>query len=279
MISAESKARARFVELIARPEIPLAEASLALAEEEYPDIDAPRYVATLDGLAELVRRKLSPFNRGPAALLKAIRAVLFEDGGFRGNADDYYDPRNSYLNEVLDRRLGIPISLSVVYIEVARRSGLDVQGVAFPGHFLVKHASARGDLLIDPFHGGEVLSAEDAEKRLSEMSGGRVRFDPKFLDGAGTREILARMLHNLKRIYVEKEDDVRTLWVIDRLLLLAPDNIEERRDRGLVSARLGGHAAAVKDLIAYLEAQPEAEDASDVEALIAELKSKGSYLN
>lgn len=279
MISAESKARARFVELIARPEIPLAEASLALAEEEYPDIVPSRYVATLDGLADLVRRKLSPFNRGPAALLKAIRAVLFEDGGFRGNADDYYDPRNSYLNEVLDRRLGIPISLSVVYIEVARRSGLDVQGVAFPGHFLVKHASARGDLLIDPFHGGEVLSAEDAEKRLSEMSGGRVRFDPKFLDGAGTREILARMLHNLKRIYVEKEDDVRTLWVIDRLLLLAPDNIEERRDRGLVSARLGGHAAAVKDLIAYLEAQPEAEDASDVEALIAELKSKGSYLN
>ena len=278
MDSTDSPARARFAALLARPAIPLAEAALAVAEEEYPRLDAGRYLAALDELAGAVAARLPP-RRTAADALRAMRAVLFEERGFRGNEERYYDPRNSFLNEVLDRRLGIPITLSILYIEVAARVGVTVQGVAFPGHFLVRCSAGGTEVFIDPFHGGEVLSADECVARLKARAPARAEFDPRHLEPVGPRHILGRLLHNLKRIYVETSDDLRALWVVDRLLLLSPDDLVETRDRGLVLARLGHAAPAQRDLAAYLAAAPEASDREAVEGLLAQLRARGSFLN
>jgi regulator of sirC expression with transglutaminase-like and TPR domain len=278
MDAAETAARRHFAELIARPEIPLAEAALAIAEEEYPHLAGASYLARIEALAARTASRLGG-RGGTADALRALRETLFEEAGFRGNDEDYYDPRNSFLNEVLDRRLGIPISLSVVFLSVARRIGLPVEGVAFPGHFLVKHAAAGREIFIDPYRGGEILTAEDCQERWRAQSQGRGNFEPRFLEAASARRILARMLHNLKRIYGEAGDDVRTLWVVDRLLLLFPGDHGERRDRGLLSARLGGRTAALADLEAYLAAEPGAADAAEIQGLAAELRRARTYLN
>jgi regulator of sirC expression with transglutaminase-like and TPR domain len=280
METPQTPARARFAALVARPEIPLDEAALAIAAEEYPGLDAGAELARLDALAGRVAARLGDV-RPPLQVMLALKAVLSDEERFRGNEKDYYDPRNSFLNEVLDRHLGIPITLSVLTIEVARRVGLRLQGVAFPGHFLVKcppQPGLPGEVFIDPFNGLELLGAEECTARFRAVLHGR-KFDPSYLDAVDARQILARMLHNLKRIYVEKGDDVRALWVVDRLLLLQPDNLEERRDRGLVAARLGGTAAAVQDLEAYLRGHPRASDVDDVKSLLRELRGRATLLN
>jgi regulator of sirC expression with transglutaminase-like and TPR domain len=280
METAESPARTRFAALIARPSIPLAEAALAVAEEEYRGLDVRAYLAKLEALAERVGRRL-PEGRPPLAVLLALKAVLFEEEHFRGNEKEYYDPRNSFLNEVLDRKLGIPITLSIVTIEVAARNGLRLDGVGFPGHFLVKCPATgglAGDLYVDPFNGGDILTTQECMARFKAALHGR-EFDPRYLEAVAPPQILGRMLHNLKKIYVEAGDDVRALWTIDRLLLLSPGNIEERRDRGLLSARLGGTSAAVKDLTAYVEAAPLASDVGEVKALLRDLRGRTSFLN
>ncbi len=273
----DSPARRRFAALLARPVIPLAEAALAIAEEEYPGLSAPEYLRRLDALAAGVQARLGG-RADAASKLRAVRAVLFDEGGFRGNADQYYDPRNSFLNEVLDRRLGIPITLSILYIEVAARVGLRVDGVGFPGHFLVKHVAGEREIFIDPSHGGEVLSGDDCAARYRASSPLR-ELDPRALDGVTPRQILGRMLHNLKKIYVETGDDVRALWVVDRLLMLSPSDAGERRDRGLVEARLGGSTAALADLEAYLASAPSAPDAEEVRDLVAQLRGRAQFLN
>jgi regulator of sirC expression with transglutaminase-like and TPR domain len=277
VLDAESAARRRFAALIARDEVPLAEAALALAEEEYPRLDTARYLAQLDALAAAALSRAGA--RDAASMLRALRATLFGEDGFRGNDEAYYDPRNSFLNEVLERRLGIPISLSIVYIEVAARAGFPVRGVSFPGHFLVKHVSPGGrEVFVDPYRGGELLSAEDCAARHRARTHGR-ELDPRALEAAPAPQILARMLHNLKRIYVDRRDDPRALWVVDRLLLLRPGDPIERRDRGLVEARLGGATAAAADLEAYLEAVPGADDADEVRGMVAQLRSRSRYVN
>ncbi len=272
----DSPARERFAALLDRAEIPLAEAALAIAEEEYPGLRARGYLDLLDELARDVRSAAQ--GLGAAAILRALRRVLFEERGFRGNAEAYYDPRNSFLNEVLDRRLGIPLTLAIVYLEVGARVGLRVQGVAFPGHFLVKYASGGREIFVDAFNGGELLSTEDCAARFRDASGGQ-KLDPRALESVGTRQILSRMLQNLKRIFLETGDDVRTLWVVDRLLMLAPEDPGARRDRGLVFARLGGVGAAAADLEAYLSAAPGAEDAGELRALLGQLRAGARLLN
>jgi regulator of sirC expression with transglutaminase-like and TPR domain len=275
----QTNTRAQFAALIERPEIPLAEAALNVAAEEYPGLDVPSYLRRIDALGERVREQLGE-GLGALRTLQALRTVLRAEG-FRGNDEQYYDPRNSFLNEVLDRKLGIPITLSVLTIEVARRAGLRLQGVGFPGHFLVRcpgQPGLPGDIYVDAFNGWELLGAEECTARFKAALHGKT-FDPGFLDPVDSRHILSRLLHNLKRIYVEKADDVRALWVVDRLLLLAPGDLEERRDRGLVSARLGGTAAAVRDLQAYVQGNPGASDADDVRALLRELGGRTSLLN
>jgi regulator of sirC expression with transglutaminase-like and TPR domain len=277
----DTPARSHFASLIARPVIPLAEAALAIAGEEYRGLDIGAHLRTIDGLGSRVAARLLPPPRPALQVLAALKSVLFEEERFRGNEAEYYDPRNSFLNEVLGRKLGIPITLCLLYIEVAGRAGLPLQGVGFPGHFLVRCPAGEGmaeDLFVDPFNGGDLLTGEECVARFRALLHGR-EFDPKFLEPVTPVQILSRMLHNLKKIYVEAGDDVRALWVIDRLILLSPGNLEERRDRGLVSARLGGTASAVKDLSDYLAASPQAADAEEVAQLLSELKVRKGLLN
>src|SRR5512138_1765819 len=173
MSTLESRARARFAALLERDPVPLDEAALALAEEEYPDLDPEEVLVLLDRLGERVRAR-APAPARAATLLEALRHVLVDEEGLRGNEADYADPRNSFLNEVLERKLGIPISLSVVWMEVARRAGLRLEGVGFPGHFLAKYVSPGGlEVFVDAFHGGEMLSADECVARYRARSGGQ----------------------------------------------------------------------------------------------------------
>jgi len=279
MTETETPARARFAALLERSEIPLDEAALAIAAEEYPDLDAQGTLARLDALALEVGAQVGDL-RPPLRVLQAMRSVLREQG-FQGNEKEYYDPRNSFLNEVLERKLGIPITLSILTIEVARRLGVRLQGVGFPGHFLVKCSVQPGlpsEIFVDAFNGWELLGSEECTARFRSVLHGRL-FDKTLLDPVDSRHILSRLLHNLKRIYVERGDDVRTLWVVDRLLQITPGDLEERRDRGLVSARLGGTAAAARDLEAYVRGHPRASDVDEVRALLKELGGRPSLLN
>ena len=276
-MSAENRARTRFAALLERDPPPLDEASLAIAEEEYPGLDADEYLVRLDALAERVRRK-APLGRSATAL-HALRKVLFEEEGYRGNEADYGDPRNSFLNEVVDRRLGLPITLSILYIEVARRAGLELQGVGFPGHFLAKYVSGSGaEVFVDAFHGGEMLSADECVARYRARTGGR-DLDRRHLAAVAPRQILARLLFNLKRTYLERRDDIRAWWVLDRILLVAPGQLEALRDRGLVTARLGVPAAAERDLEAYLSRATSASDVQEVRRVLAGLRGRRPLVN
>jgi regulator of sirC expression with transglutaminase-like and TPR domain len=273
----EGRARARFASLIERDPVPLDEAVLAIAEEEYPDLEVEEVLARLDALGARVRAR-APGDRA-ASLLSALRYVLVEEEGLRGNEREYNDPRNSFLNEVLERKLGIPISLSVVWMEVARRVGLRLEGVGFPGHFLVKYVSPGGmEVFVDAFHGGELLSPDECVARYRARSGGR-DLDRRHLEAVAPRQILARTLHNLRRIYLERRDDVRAWWVLDRILMLTPGQLEALRDRGMVEARLGGAAAAARDLEAYLSRAPSAPDAAEVRRVLASVRGKRPLVN
>ncbi len=277
-LASESRARARFGALIERDPVPLDEAVLAIAEEEYPALDVEEVLVRLDRLGERVRARV-PARERAASVLGAVRYVLVEEEGLRGNERDYQDPRNSFLNEVLERKVGIPITLSVVWMEVARRAGLRLDGVGFPGHFLAKYASPGGtEIFIDAFNSGELLSADECVARYRARTGGR-DLDRRYLQALAPRQILARMLHNLRRIYLERRDDVRAWWVLDRILMLTPGQLEAVRDRGLVAARLGGAAAAARDLELYLSRSPRAADADEVRSVLGGLRGKRPLVN
>jgi regulator of sirC expression with transglutaminase-like and TPR domain len=273
----EGKARARFEALLERDPVPLDEAALAIAEEEYPRLEPEEVLVRLDRLAERVRRK-APLGRSATAL-HALRKVLFEEEGYRGNEADYGDPRNSFLNDVVERRVGLPITLCVLYMEVARRAGLELHGVGFPGHFLAKYVSASGaEVFVDAFHGGEMLSADECVARYRARTGGR-DLDRRHLAAITPRQILARMLYNLKRTYLERRDDVRAWWVLDRILLVSPGQLEAMRDRGLVGARLGVASAAERDLESYLARSGAAADVAEVRRVLAGLRGRRPLQN
>jgi regulator of sirC expression with transglutaminase-like and TPR domain len=270
-VPAES-ARARFARLVAAPDdaVDLARGALLIAAEEYPQLAAEPYLQRLDVFAERVHDRLSE-ESAPLVVLQELSRVLFEEEGFRGNAGAYYEARNSFLNDVLDRRLGIPITLSVVYLEVGWRLGLPLEGVNFPGHFLVRYSGEALRLLVDPFNMGLIRFEADAQELLDRVYGGTVPLQPGYLRPASRRDILARILSNLKGIYFNQHDDVRALAAIDRALLLRPDDAEEVRDRGLVLARLGRPDEAAPELERYLQLQPEAGDGPRIRLLLQEL--------
>jgi regulator of sirC expression with transglutaminase-like and TPR domain len=267
----------RFSRLVSGPDdaVDLAEASLVIASGEYPRLDVPRYLDALDRLGGEAHERL----RGTADPVPALNAYLFEEEGFRGNQDDYYDPRNSFLNDVIDRRTGIPITLSVVYMEVAHRAGLEFFGVGLPGHFLVRTGGLGATVLVDPFHGGAVLSEEDCQKRLDRVYDGRVRLEPGMLAPCARKGILTRMLRNLKAIYVKADDYHRGLRTMDLLLALDPGSAEDRRDRGLLHAAFDCYSLAAADLEAYLALAPAAPEASALLVKINEMRSLAARLN
>jgi len=258
--------------------IDLARAALAVAREEYPELDEGRYLRLLDTLADGVQAGL-PSGASVERRVGRMNAYLFHELGFCGNQADYYDPRNSFLNEVLDRRIGIPITLSIVYMEVGRRCGLRVDGVGFPGHFLCKVHLEGGDLVIDPFHRGQLLGIDELKRRLASAAGEQVRFDARVLRPARPREILVRMLQNLRSVYQERNDMPRALSAVDRLLLLAPDDLRGLRERAQLYEQLGGAAAAAADLEKVLQIDPRTPDAATLRARARRLRGAGQYLN
>lgn len=269
-----------FAELVSRPgeDIDLARAALLIARAEYPDLDEAAYLRRLDGLGESVGRRL-----GPAPCLEdargALNGLLYEQEGFKGNTHDYYDPRNSFLNDVLDRRTGIPISLSAVYIEVGRRAGIAVEGVSLPGHFIVRLVTGDGGILVDPFHLGVRLSEADCQRRLDRIYDGKMKLDESMLASCSVRGMLARMLRNLKVIYVKRGDLPRAVSAVEMLLATTPEAAEERRDRGLLYAGLDCYAWAVRDLEDYLRDSPDAKDRAQVQAKIVDMNRKAARLN
>lgn len=259
----------------------LAEAALLVASDEYPNLDIDTYLQRLDELAATIRARL-PEPAGFEETLVALNDFLFEEQGFTGNTDDYYDPRNSFLNEVLDRKLGIPITLSILYIEIGSRLGLTLEGVSFPGHFLVKSATTEGDIVLDPFSGGMALSEEDLLERLRQRFGDanapQAPLAP-LLQTAGKKEILLRMLRNLKAIYLHNEDHTKGLMVIDRILLIRPDLAEELLERGQLYEKLECFRPALDDLRRYLILNPTTPDAGDLRLRIIDLERMASRIN
>jgi regulator of sirC expression with transglutaminase-like and TPR domain len=272
---------ARFAELVTREQFGLAEACLLIAEDRYPGLDAAACVARLDAIAATVRGRL-PADASAAERVAAINRHLFEELSFTGNAEAYYDPRNSYLNEVLERRTGIPITLSIVYLEVGRRVGLAVQGVAFPGHFLVKVRLGGGALVLDPFAGGAPQSPASLRARLEQvMPAAQARGADlaAYLDAASPRQIVARVLRNLKAIYLHAGDAQAALAVVNRLLLVVPEAVEELRDRGLLFAHLECFRPAAADLASYLRRRPDAPDAAEMRDRLVALRAAAARLN
>ena len=259
------------------PEIDLGRAALLIAKKEYPGLDLDHYNYRFDEIASGIEEKLraAQAGRDPLKILALINEHLFEELSFRGNVENYYDPKNSFLNEVLDRRIGIPITLSVIYIEVARRLGLKMEGIGMPGHFLIRYQ----DIIIDPFNKGRRLNESDCEQMLSGIYGEGTRLQPSFLRSVSKREILTRMLGNLKSIYISGGDNARALSIVNRILLLNPDSLTELRDRGLINFALDKLTPALKDLENYLERAPEGPEAESVRQYLIRIKSRLALLN
>ena len=256
----------------------LAEAALLIAAEEYPALDVAAWLARLDALGARARERVPP--RGDAdQTAAALTRLLVEDYGLRGNDADYYDPRNSFLNEVLERRLGIPLTLSLVYMEVGARAGVAVRGVGLPGHFVVRLERGETARLLDPFNGGRPLDEANCRRLVERLGGGRLRFEPAHLRAVSARAILIRMLANLKGVYTALGDWRRARGAVDRILLLAPEAVGELRDRGLLSARLGEPVAAIGDWEAYLRRVPDAKDAATVRRHLRALRQAQAALN
>ena len=268
-----SEARRRFAAYIERPpeDIRLAEGALLIALEAYPDLDVSTYLRRLDGMAEAVSVRLG-LELEPRRIVSYINACLFDEQGFRGNRRDYYDTRNSFLNEVLDRKVGIPITLSIIYLDIGRRVGLPINGVGMPGHFIVQYSARPEPFQIDPFHDGKILSEQDCADRVSQIYGRDLPWRESYLHPVSDLHILARMLNNLKAIYVRKGAHELALGAVERLILLQPGVPSEVRDRGLLRAQLGQLRAALEDLNTYLEASPEAPDAPAMRRHVAALR-------
>jgi len=252
-------------ELLAASNAPgtaLAQAALVIARIEYPRLDAAAYLERLDGMGDTAQRWIGRHadetgDGSPLSCITGLNRYLFENQRFTGNRDRYEDPRNSCLNEVLDRRTGIPITLSLVYIEVGRRAGLQVEGVNFPGHFLVRlpadMTETRGCVIIDPFHAGALLSERDCRRLLQKHVGAEVAFSKSLLAPATRMQIIVRMLLNLKRTYVHMRSFPQARDVTELLLAVTPSALSELRDRGLLAYHLNDMTSALRDLQTYLK--------------------------
>jgi len=274
------RSRKTFQELVTLPDggIPLAETALMIACEEYPQLELNPYLDLLDRIAETAKQRRNSTDT-PIDQIKTINTVLFDDYGFRGNTEDYYDPRNSFFNDVLDRRIGIPITLSTVYIEVARRLEFPIAGVGMPGHFLVKYSDHREELFIDAFNRGAILTREDCRKLLVERYGEAVEFNDRLLARTTNRQILWRMLNNLKDVYVKGHAIDKCLSMVDMMLMVDNEDLIQFRDRGLLRIQLRQFDGAGRDLEYYLEHSRDAQDREEIENHVKELKRIRAMMN
>lgn len=266
------RGRHNFEREIHKPEerIDLARAALYIAQEDYPELDPDVYLQHLDCMAAEIAATIPP-ERYPLRIVRAINKYLFDRLDFRGNTENYYDPRNSFLHDVLTRRRGIPITLSLVYLEIARRLEFPMVGVGMPGHFLMRPQVEGIEFFVDAFNGGDILFVQDCQERLQRIFEQPIALKPELLAPVSKRALLARLLANLKYVYISAEQLPAALAVVDRLLLLDPYSVRERRDRGLILYHLGRFESAMNDLQFYLERAPRAQDARRIRLLLSRL--------
>jgi regulator of sirC expression with transglutaminase-like and TPR domain len=265
-------------QLAANPAAPLdvADVALLLASDEYPDLDVAECLDWIDQLAcEVSPRLIGDLCDRTAAL----GSFLFEERGFRGNERDYYDPRNSYLNDVIERRLGIPITLSVLAMSVGARAGIEVVGVGLPGHFIAKAVAENEEVLFDPFHGGRLLEPEDCIQLVETATGQAFDLTAEAFEAVPLGALVARMLTNLKGIYLKREDFHRAVRIMERLLILAPDDVVQRRDLGVALVRADRPGAAIAHLETYLAHHHEGDDAELVEKVLQRAKKNVARWN
>jgi len=256
-----------FKEAIAQPDesMNLALAAMLISLDEYPYLNIQEYLGKIQWLAKRIEQEIDfSIQSHPLQAVEKINRVLFDGEGFCGNKKDYYDPRNSYLNEVLDRRTGIPITLSVLYLEIGNRLGLRIDGVGMPGHFLTKFFHDGSYVFIDPFNRGETLDERGCRERLASFYGQDFVFDQSFLNAVSKSQILSRLLANLKAIYFSRQDFKKALPIIEKRLLINPDSAMDYRDRGVAHCKMNQWSRAVRDWSRYLELSPSAEDREEL---------------
>jgi len=267
-------ARQRFREITGRPDpaLDLVEASLVIALEDEPGIDIDRYLDRVNAWSDAVRERLEG-SRHIERIVDSINKLLFEEEGFHGEDEDYYDPRSALLNETLEKHAGLSISLSILYLEISRRVGMEATGVSLPGRFLVKFSGTFGQIVVDPFDGGRVLSTIELQKLLDDVYGGGVRLREHHLRSFTSKEILARELAHLKAAYLARHDLPRAAASIDRLLILDGHDPYELHDRASVAVQLHEYREAIECFERYLALMPHADDVARVREQIAWLRA------
>lgn len=270
-----SLARQAFLQETRQPDeyINLERAALYMAQEVYPTLEVEEYINALETMAQEVLERL-PAERYPLKVLQTINHYLFEDLKFKGNQTNYYDPRNSYLNDVIDRRLGIPITLALVYLAIARRVEFPMVGVGLPGHFLIRPVVGEMDVYVDVFHQGEILFPQDCQALLAKLYQQSIVWRPEFLEPVTSRQFLARMLGNLKGVYIGRGEIDQALSAIDRILMLFPDAPMELRDRGVIYFQLKRWIEARQDLEAYLDKLPDAPDRPIIQQVMERIEEE-----
>jgi regulator of sirC expression with transglutaminase-like and TPR domain len=258
--------------------IDLIRGALVIARTEYPQLEIEEYAGRVERMAR--RAAAMAPNLDPQRTLAALNRVIFEEANLRGNREDYYDPRNSFLNDVLDRGLGIPITLSLIYMEVGRRIGFHLAGVGMPGHFLLKHyGDDDQERLIDCFNRGDILSRQDCQNRLDEIYSGEMKLRPEFLHPISRRQILMRMLNNLKTVYLSTRNFRKALPIADLILVIYPQSSEDLKQRALLRYSMGMHGLAAEDLDAYLKLAPKASDAEEIRQMMLSIRRMLALMN
>jgi regulator of sirC expression with transglutaminase-like and TPR domain len=258
--------------------IDLIRSALVIARTEYPALDIEEYAGRIERMSR--RAAALAAGLGGPGIRAALNQVIFEEANLRGNREDYYDPRNSFLNDVLDRGLGIPITLAIIYMEVAKRVGFLLSGVGMPGHFLLKHYGDDGqEILIDCFNRGDILSRQDCQSRLDEIYSGEMALRPEFLHPIRRRQILTRMLNNLKTVYLSTRNFRKALTIADLILVIHPQSAEDVKQRALLRYSMGMHALAAQDLDEYLKISPTASDGEEVRQMSLSIRRMLALMN
>ncbi|MGB8131118.1 MAG: transglutaminase-like domain-containing protein [Candidatus Angelobacter sp.] len=259
--------------------VDLLRSALTFARIEDPQLDIEHYVRHVDGLAARVAEKISDPD-DPAEVIAALNDVLFREEMFRGNTVDYYSPRNSFLHDVLDRRLGIPITLALVYMEVARRVSFQLFGVGMPGHFLLKHYDVDGRaILIDVFERGSIVTEDDCKQKLDSIYSGQVALQPEFLLAVTRRQMLTRMLNNLRAVYLSQRDFRRAVQVVDLILVIYPRSPEDMKQRAVLRYNLNDYRGALSDFEEYVKMSPDASDAEEIRQTALSLRRSMAMMN
>jgi regulator of sirC expression with transglutaminase-like and TPR domain len=271
--------RDQFTRMVEGPEkrIDLVEAAVLIARTAFPDLSSSACTEPLDRWAERLQQRLG-VSPSAGAILEHLNRILFDEEGFRGDQANYYDPQNSFINRVLERRLGIPITLSIVYSEVGRRAGFPLHGIALPGHFIAGLFHVSGMLFIDPFNQGEILTDAECRRTIEVRYGAKAALDTAWRIPAGPKTILKRMLRNLKGIYHQLDQAYQSFEMIQWILAVDPDSPAELKERGLLYNAMGNGPAALRDLERYLELSPESADNEMITNIIDQLRQSKQWL-